>query len=146
MEASPRTSRVREFRAAAGLYALALGVRLAYLFAVVHPAPLVGDEPDFFDPAANLVAGRGYSMVPQQSPDGVMHPTANRPPGPAVVLAGAFAVFGPSVLVARLTCALAASAAAPLVYAVTKRIGGGPRPRSAPARWRAFTRRGSTIP
>jgi len=100
-------------------------VRIAYLFAA-HPDPasLVGDEPDFFETAANLVAGRGYAMVPQQSPDGLIHPTANRPPGPSAVLAVAFAVFGPSVLVARLTCAAAASAAAPLVYAVTKRIGG----------------------
>ncbi|HJZ57997.1 MAG TPA: glycosyltransferase family 39 protein [Gemmataceae bacterium] len=112
----------------AALYGLAVLARLASLLALGISGPLIEDEPQYFEPAKYLADGQGYCKVPQQSPDGIAQPSAYRMPGPALLLAAVFVVCGPSIEVARVTCLLVASASAPLMYLVARRLSVHPVP------------------
>jgi hypothetical protein len=108
------------------VYLLAVVARLASLLALGISAPLIEDEPQFYEPARYLADGQGYRKVPQQATDGVAHPSAYRMPGPALFLAAVFTIFGPSIEVARVASLLVASTSAPLAYFLTRRLGPPP--------------------
>jgi Dolichyl-phosphate-mannose-protein mannosyltransferase len=105
-----------------GLYAVALGVRVAVALASGMSQPTANDEPEYFEPAVFLSEGQGYRIIPQQSPDEVAYPTAYRMPGPALFLALNFLVFGASVELARWLALIVASTSAPLMYLFSRRF------------------------
>src|SRR5262245_60511670 len=107
-------SRWRLFSLLLGLYALALAIRVVCGLFIGMGSPPSHDEPDFYLLAVSLAEGEGYSKVGQQSPDGVSRPTAYRMPGPSMVTAFAFTLFGNGVEVARWTAAVVGAFSAPL--------------------------------
>src|SRR5262245_22687181 len=106
----------------AGVYLLALAVRVAVGAVTGVSQPLGDDEPEFYLPAVHLANGEGYRKVPQQSPDGIAHPTAYRMPGPSLVLALCFTTLGSGVELARWVSAIVGSRPAPLMYLFARRF------------------------
>ena len=104
-----------------GVFAVALIVRV---FAAVTSgfSKITLDEEEHFGAALNLVHGLGYALVPQQSPDGLLMPTAYRTPGPALLISLGMLVFGAKVWVGRAISILVSSASVFLVYAITGTI------------------------
>jgi len=78
--------------------------------------PPEGDQLEYYNGAVSISRGNGYALIPQQSADGMPHLSAFRMPGPSLILALAFRIFGTGVSVARLCPAFFAAFAAPLMY------------------------------
>ena len=99
-----------------GLFLFSLCIRAIVGSYLGFNSKLESDEPEYFNPAVSIAEGNGYCMVPQQSLDGIPRLTAYRMPGPALILALIFKIFGPSIHAARWTSAVAGALAAPLMY------------------------------
>jgi 4-amino-4-deoxy-L-arabinose transferase-like glycosyltransferase len=107
---------VREALAIVGIFALALGLRFAYL----HVAEIWYDPPEHdgieYDLlATNLVNGEGFALIAGQ-------PYAFRPPGFPFFLALIYILFGRSYLAVRVTNALLGALTCLPIYLFTKRV------------------------
>ena len=96
----------RQIRPILCLFLVALLARVAGAAIIGISYPMDNDEPEYYYPAVHILKGEGYRKVPQQSPDGVAHLTAYRMPGPSLMLALGFSIFGESVATARLISAV----------------------------------------
>lgn len=105
--------RIHEWRWWAGLVSAAILLRMVVAFVLLGNMPMVSDAKDYFDFAVRLAAG---------DLGGAFY----WPIGESALLAIPFAIFGPSVLVARLAT-IAVSVAAVVVTALVARELAGPR-------------------
>jgi len=112
----------RQIRPILCLFLIALLARVVGAAIIGISYPMDNDEPEYYYPAVHIVNGEGYRKVPQQSPDGVAHLTAYRMPGPSLMLALGFSIFGESVATARIISAVFSAMAAPLMFLLTRRI------------------------
>lgn len=121
-------ARVRALAWPLAIFALALVLRLLWL-SYVHPDPRDGryDDSLWYDSTARaLTAGRGFIFEPVLwrvdsqpiYPDLEPGPTAYRPIGYPLVVAGLYKVFGGSLLAAQLLNVLLGAATAVAAYAV----------------------------
>ena len=120
----------RGSRALGLILLLGLLIRLGYAFSVPEPTLLVFDGLDYRDIAANIAAGRGFSIstyrwfepVPPDAP--AHHPDFYRPPLLPLIGAGYFFLPGPWLFYARLSTAVLGTLAILLVYGVGRRLFG----------------------
>jgi 4-amino-4-deoxy-L-arabinose transferase-like glycosyltransferase len=78
------------------------------------------DESEYYNAAVSLAQGNGYRLVAQQTPDGAPRLTAYRMPGPALILAIVFKLFGTTIAAARLASIVVGALAAPLMYLLAR--------------------------
>lgn len=108
-----------------GILALAFAVRLAWTL-WTQPIPLPFTDPEYYNATAlSLANGDGYSVAfeaPGFRPGGAA--TALWPPGYSLILAGAYAVFGESLTVARLVNVVAGSLTVIPIYFIGRRLFG----------------------
>ena len=116
------TTRWSEAKISIVLFVLALAIRSLASVLLGISGPLSGDEPEYYRPAVSLAQGTGYSMVPQQSHDGQLRPTAYRMPGPAGILAAVFLMLGPGITLGRIISLVMSSLSAPLLYLYARRF------------------------
>jgi 4-amino-4-deoxy-L-arabinose transferase-like glycosyltransferase len=100
---------------------LALATLAAWLLragvALLDPAPLVEDAAEYHGLAARLAEGRGYVRAD-------LSPTAFRPPGLVLLLAGLYRLFGPEPAAAAVALALVGAAVVPLAALLARRTAG----------------------
>lgn len=103
-------------------FLLRLGVTIAL---GINEPPEPGSDPQEYDTYAwNVAQGRGYrGMSPDVTDQD--HLTAYRPPGPSLVWAGLYVVFGHRYDVVRVSNCLVNSATILLVYLIGRRCFGG---------------------
>ena len=104
------------------LFIFAMLIRAATAAAVGISEEPVSDELQYYQPAESFSKGEGLLKVPQQSPDGVAHPSAFRMPLPSMLMGIGFAMFGHKYMVARLVSMVIGSLAAPLMYRFVRRF------------------------
>ena len=102
--------------------AVALGARLAVIGAAAEKT--FGDAFDFERHANRIVADLEYPETLFTDPGG---PSALRPPGFALLLAGVFRVFGPDLDAARVVFALLGTVSVLLLYLLVARVWGDRR-------------------
>lgn len=107
------------------ILALALGPRLVFWLISQHPG--LWDPTEYYNLAANLRAGRGFTLdyiwTFVNDPSSVTHPLDHWLPLPGVLVAGSMALFGESVQAALLPFVLLGAAQSLLVYAFAGRTG-----------------------
>lgn len=102
-----------------GLYLLAFSVRLVLALLAGMNTPFEKDAKEYFDGAAFLLHGRGYSRLWE---DGVVRLSAKRVPGTSLFLALGILLFGPHPAAGRLIEIVVSSLSAPLLYRFSLRI------------------------
>lgn len=128
----PARARIARIRSAPGrdgwtlllVGLLALLARCVVVVVTKHSFALINDAADYSRLGMSIADGHGFGTSHVAPGAG---PTALRPPGFPLLLAGVYFIVGPHVLAARVTSALLGATAAVLVSVLIRQLSGDPR-------------------